>query len=50
MCADADGPKLTDLFEVQRRVMRISFEKFKVLVRHFTNGVWKTPVVSPEAW
>jgi hypothetical protein len=49
MCADANGPELTDLLEVKRRVMWISFEEFKVLVCHVTNGIGKAPVVSPEA-
>jgi hypothetical protein len=46
---DADGPKLTNSFEMQRRVMRIGFEKLKVFVRQFTDAVRETAIMSPEA-
>jgi hypothetical protein len=48
MCADANGPELTDLLEVQRGVMRVSLKEFKVFICHVTNGIGKTPVVSPD--
>lgn len=47
--ADANRPKLMDLLEVQRGVMRISFEKFKVFVGQSSNGIGETPIMSPEA-
>jgi hypothetical protein len=45
---DSGGVKDADFLEPDRRVARIAFEEFKVLVGERADVVWKLPIVEPE--
>ena len=48
MCSNTNRPKLTDFLDVQRGVMRISFEKFKIFICQLANSVRKVLVTTPK--
>lgn len=47
--ADPDGPKVSDAFEVKRRVARVGFEKTIILVRESTDFYRKDFIQRPKA-
>ena len=46
---DPDGPKSTDLFQMEGRVTCILFEEVKVCVREVLNISRELPVARPES-
>ncbi len=47
---DSGGVEDTNFLEANRRVARIAFEEFKILVGELPNWVWKPPIVEPKVW
>jgi len=49
MSANSNRPEPIYLFEMQRGVMRIRFEQFKILISESSNRLWKITVMPPES-